>query len=335
MDRGRETALTLSVTAAEVRAARELIAPHVRRTPLVASDALGAALGTSVSLKFENLQVTGSFKPRGVVNAVLSLARDRLERGVITMSAGNTAIALAYAARAAHARATVVMPEAAPASKLAATRALGAEVVLHGEMRKVLHGDRVTLGDRLAAETSARGATLVHPHEDRAVFAGHGTIALEVIEDDPEVGLIVVAVGGGGLIAGIAAAVGETPRVRLVGVETRGAPTMRAALDAGAPTRLERIDTIADGLTAPIAGRAAFEMVRSRVDEIVLVDDAEVRTAMRLIAQHAKQVVEPAGATAVAGLLSGAVRARPGERVVAILSGGNVDLDRYAELLRQ
>ena len=327
MDRGRETALTLSVTAAEVRAARELIAPHVRRTPLVASDALGAALGTSVSLKFENLQVTGSFKPRGVVNAVLSLARDRLERGVITMSAGNTAIALAYAARAAHARATVVMPEAAPASKLAATRALGAEVVLHG--------DRVTLGDRLAAETSARGATLVHPHEDRAVFAGHGTIALEVIEDDPEVGLIVVAVGGGGLIAGIAAAVGETPRVRIVGVETRGAPTMRAALDAGAPTRLERIDTIADGLTAPIAGRAAFEMVRSRVDEIVLVDDAEVRTAMRLIAQHAKQVVEPAGATAVAGLLSGAVRARPGERVVAILSGGNVDLDRYAELLRQ
>ena len=300
----------------------------MRRTPLLASEALSSRLGVPVALKYEHLQVTGSFKPRGIVNAVLSLAPDRLRHGVITMSAGNTATALAYAARVAGAHATVVMPEAAPRSKIEATGSLGAEVVLHP--------DRVTLGDRLASETAARGSTLVHPHEDLGVFAGHGTIAYEILDDDPNVGLIVVAVGGGGLIAGLAAALADrAPRVRIAGVQTRGTPSMRVALDAGAPKRLERIDTIADGLTAPMAGRNAFEIVRQRVDDVVLVDDADVRHAMRLLAGVEKQVVEPAGATAVAGLLTGAVRPRDGEHVVAILSGANVDLDRYAELLRE
>lgn len=320
--------MTLPVTLADAIAARERIAPHVRRTPLLPSDALTARAGTAVSLKAENLQVTGSFKPRGVVNAVLALPRDRLERGVITMSAGNTAVALAYAARAAHAKATVVMPKGAPESKVAAVQDLGAEIVIHP--------DRVTLGDRLAKELDERGATLIHPHEDPAVLAGHGTIAVELLEDEPNLGAVVVAVGGGGLIAGIAAALAErAPHVRVIGVETRGAPTMRVALDAGQPKRLDRIDTIADGLTAPIAGRTAFEIVRARVEDVVVVDDDAVRDAMRFLATHAKQLAEPAGATSVAGLLTGAVRARPGERVVAILSGGNVDLDRYAHLLRE
>jgi threonine dehydratase len=316
----------LPVTIDDVLAARERIAPHIRRTPLLPSIDLAAYGGASVSLKAENVQVTGSFKPRGVVNAVLALPRDRLGRGVITMSAGNTAVALAYAARAARAHATVVMPKGAPSSKVEATRSLGGEIVFHA--------DRVTLGERLEAERASRGATLVHPHEDPLVIAGHGTIGLEILEDAADVGLVLVAIGGGGLIAGVAAALADrAPRVRVVGVETRGAPTMRAALDAGAPRRLDRIDTIADGLTAAIAGRAAFDIVRSRVEDVVLVDDDAVREAMRFLATHAKQVVEPAGATAIAPLLGGAVRARQGERVVAILSGGNVDLDRYAALL--
>ena len=328
MDRVRETALTARVTIDDVLAARERIAPYVRRTPLIGADGLSARLGAPVSLKCEHLQVTGSFKPRGVVNAVMALPRAQLERGVITMSAGNTAIALAYAARAARSRATVVMPEGTPAAKVQAVRDLAAEIVFHR--------DRVTLGDRLAAEREARRATLIHPHEDPFVLAGHGTIGLELVDDDPNLALVVVAVGGGGLIAGIAAALADrAPRARVVGVETRGAPTMRVALDAGVPKRLERIDTIADGLTAPIAGRVAFDLVRERVDDVVLVDDEAVRDAMRFLAAEAKQVVEPAGATAVAGLLSGAIRPRGGERVVAILSGANVDLDRYASLLRE
>ncbi|OLC58841.1 MAG: hypothetical protein AUH85_00120 [Chloroflexi bacterium 13_1_40CM_4_68_4] len=318
--------MTLSVTVEDVAAARERIAPYVRRTPLLPSTQLGAVVDAPVWLKTENLQVTGSFKPRGIVNAVLATPRQALERGVITMSAGNTAIALAYAAKSAHARAVVVMPEGAPASKVEATQELGAEIVFHN--------DRVTLGDRLEAERTSRGATLIHPHEDPLVIAGHGTIGLEILEDEPNVGLVVVAVGGGGLIAGLAVALTERRTgVRVVGVETRGAPTMRVALDNGAPKRLERIDTIADGLTAPIAGRTAFEIVRSRVEDVVVIDDDAVREGMRYLARYAKQVVEPAGAAAVAALLTGAVRPRPGERVVAILSGGNIDLDRYQSLL--
>ena len=318
----------MSVAFADVLTARARITPYIRRTALLRADGVAPAAGAAVALKLENTQVTGSFKPRGIVNAVLSLPRDRLERGVITMSAGNTAIALAYAAHVARAKATVVMPQGAPRSKVDAVRELGGEIVFHP--------DRVTLGERLSAERERTGATLVHPHEDPEVLAGHGTLALEILEDEPTVSLVVVAVGGGGLIAGIAAALAErAPRVRVVGVETRGAPTMRSALQNGAPKRLDRIDTIADGLTAPIAGRAAFEIVRQCVADVVLVDDGAVREAMRVLAREAKQVVEPAGATALAGLLSGAVQVRERERVVVLVSGGNVDLDRYGELLRE
>ena len=313
--------MSLPVTLEDVRAARERIAGRVARTPLLPADALGA------SLKCEHLQRTGSFKPRGIVNAVASLGDDERARGVITMSAGNTAIALAYAGQALGARATVVMPEAAPASKIEASRAYGADIVLHA--------DRVTLGDRLRTEREARGAVLVHPYDDARVIAGQGTIGLEILDDIPDVDLVVVPVGGGGLIAGIAVALAALrSRVRVIGVETRGAPTMRVALDAGEPRRLERIDTIADGLTAPIAGTLPFEIVRRRVADVVLIDDQAVLEGLRFLATRAKQVVEPAGAAAVGALLCGAVPRRAGERVVAILSGGNVDPDRYADFLR-
>ncbi len=262
------------------------------------------------------------------MNAVASLAPEERAGGLITMSAGNTAIALAYAARAFGARATVVMPEAAPASKITATRSYGAEVVLHR--------DRVTLGDRLRAEQAARGAILVHPYDDAGVIAGQGTVGLEILDDLPDVDLVVVPVGGGGLISGVALALTERrPGVRVIGVETRGAPTVRVALDAGEPRRLERIDTIADGLTAPIAGTLCLEIIRARVADVVVVEDADVLEGLRFLAREAKQVVEPAGAAAVGALLAGAVRPRAGERVVAILSGGNVDPSRYSDFLRE
>lgn len=261
-----------------------------------------------------------------MLNAVASLSPQERAAGLISMSAGNAAMALAFAATRLGARAAIVMPEAAPATKIAATRDYGGEVILHP--------DRVTLPERLAAEQRARGARLVHPYDDATVIAGHGSAGLEIVEDLVDVGLVVVPVGGGGLISGIAAAVkGLRPQARIVGVEPRGAAGVRAALDAGRPVRLERIDTVADGLTAPIAGSLCLEVVRALVDDVVVVDDEIILEGLRFLAARAKQVVEPAGAAAVGAVLTGAVPARTGERVVAILSGGNIDMGRYGIFL--
>lgn len=261
-----------------------------------------------------------------MLNAVASLPPERRARGLITMSAGNAAIALAFAAARLGARATVIMPEGAPAAKVEATRSYGADVVLHP--------DRTTLPERLAEERARRDAELVHPYDDARVIAGHGTLGLEIVEDVPDVDAVVVAVGGGGLISGIAVAVKHLrPSARIIGVEPRGAPTVRASLDAGSPQRLARIDTVADGLTAPIAGTLCHAIVSSLVDDVVLVDDAAILEGLRFLAARAKQVVEPAGAAAVGALLVGAVRPRPGQTVVAVLSGGNVDPTRFAGFL--
>ncbi len=305
-----------------MRRARDIIAPHVHRTPLFSS----RSLGPRTYLKAEHLQKTGSFKARAMLHAVSALSTEERARGLISMSAGNAAMALAFAATTLGARASIVMPEAAPASKIAATRGYGGEVILHP--------DRVTLPERLAREQAARGAVLVHPYDDVRVIAGNGSVGLEILDDLPEVDLVVVPVGGGGLISGVALAVKSArPGARVVGVEPRGAPTVRSALDAGAPKRLERIDTVADGLTAPVAGTICLEMVRALVDDVVVVDDEAILEGLRFLAARAKQVVEPAGAAAVGALLCGALATRPGERVVAVLSGGNVDADRFAGFL--
>ena len=279
-----------------------------------------------VWLKAENLQKTGSFKPRGVLNKLRHLTAEEKRRGLITISAGNHAQALAYAAAVEGLRATVVMPETASPTKIAATRGYGAEVVLHGTTQQAL--------DKMHELRDARGLTLVHPYDDPLVIAGQGTVGLEILEELPDLDVIVVPVGGGGLIAGIAAAVKQSrPSARVVGVEPDGAPTMTEALRAGRPVRLERITTIADGLTAPVAGHHTLAHVRALVDEVVLLTDAEIAEGLRAVVGHAKLVAEPAGAAAVAALLAGRVAAPPGTRVVAVVSGGNVDLGRLQEVL--
>ena len=281
-------------------------------------------IGTAAYLKGENFQKTGSFKPRGAVYAISRLSKDQRALGIVTMSAGNAAQAIAFAARTAQVPVTVAMPQTAPQAKVDATRAYGAEIVFAADMTKLI---------ALVGELRDRsGAYFLHPYDDAAMIAGHGTCALEVLDDLPEADVFVVGVGGGGLISGIAVAVAaKRPGARVIGVEPTGAAAMRRALDAGEPVRLERIDTIADGLAAPVAGTIPFEIVRRLVADVIVIDDEVIAEGMRFLAQRAKLVAEPAGAAATGALLAGKVPVRPGERVVSIVSGGNVDLARMAK----
>lgn len=318
----------MTVALADVERAREVVASHVHRTPLLSSRSLGERIGAVAHLKAENLQRTGSFKVRGATNALAALSNEQRRAGIVTMSAGNHAQAVAYAARALGLAVIVAMPETAPATKVTATRGYGAEVRFAPDSTALM-----PIVDELRRE---RAMHFLHPFDDDAVIAGQGTVGLEIVDDLPEVDLVVVPVGGGGLISGIAVAVrGRLPGARVVGVQPEGAQAMRRALAAGKPVRLERIDTIADGCSAPFAGERTLAIVQRLVEDVVLVTDDEIREALRFIAGRARLLVEPAGAAAVAALLAGRVRVRSGERVVAVLSGGNVDLSRAAEYLRE
>ncbi len=316
-----------TVTLDDVRAAAATIRGQVIRTPLVPAERLSARLGRPVYLKLENLQRTGSFKPRGVLTKIAALSPEERARGLVTISAGNHAQALAYAARAAGCRCTVVMPVGAPETKIANTRAYGATVILHP--------DRVTLLDRCRAEQEAHGYVYVPPFDDPHVIAGQGTVGLEILEDLPDAAALVVPIGGGGLIAGIAvAARALRPDVRLVGVEPEGAPGMTRSLAAGHAVHLDRVETIADGLGAPFAGEICYAIVRDLVDEVVLLSDPEIAAAIPPLVAEAKIVPEPAGAAATAALLAGRGRLPPTGPVVAIVSGGNLDLATLAGFLR-
>lgn len=312
---------------AEVRRAREVVTGHIRRTPLVDSPELAAAIGTAAYLKAECLKRTGSFKPRGATNAMLTMSPADRGRGVVTMSAGNAAAAIAYSGRELGVPVTVVMPKTAPRMKVDAARSFGAEVRFADDMTQLLP---------IVRSLEAEGWRFLHPFDDDAMIAGHGSLALEVLEDVPDADVIVVGVGGGGLIAGIAAAATAVrPGIRVIGVEPEGAPAMRRALDAGHPVTMERVETVADALAAPFAGDRPFEIVRRCVDDVVLVPDGVILEGVRFLAGRAKLVAEPGGAAATGALLAGAVRVGPGERVVSVVSGGNVDPERLAAILAQ
>jgi threonine dehydratase len=305
-----------------IREAAARLAGRIHRTPLLSAAGIGARFGADFHVKCENLQKTGSFKPRGALNKVMSLSAEERARGLVTVSAGNHAQALAWAARIAGAACTVVMPTGAPASKIDATRGYGAEVVLHD--------DRATLFDRLAEVRDARGLSFVHPFDDAEIIAGAGTTGLEILEDLPDADVIVVPVGGGGILSGIASAVRAIrPGARLVGVELAEGPGMAPALAAGKPVTVTRPwNTIADGMTPPFVGALPLEIVKATVDDVVGVSESAIVEAMHLLMTRAKLYVEGAGAAATAALLDGKVRVPAGAKVVALLSGGNVDLSR-------
>ena len=311
----------------DVRAAAGRVAPHLHVTPLMTSRTLSEMCGCEISLKCENLQKTGSFKPRGALNRISTLDPAALERGVITISAGNHAQGVAYAASRLGVSAMVVMPESAATSKVNAARAYGAECVLHGDV----HAAFVKLQE-LQQE---RGLTLVHPFDDPMLIAGHGTVGLEIVDQQGAFDAVVAGIGGGGLIGGIATAVKAlAPDARVYGVEPEGAATMSAALADGCVVRLEKLDTVADGLAPPFVGELNLRIAQASVDEVVCVDDDAIGRAMALLLERAKLLVEPAGAAALAAVLEGRLPLGSGERVVLVLSGGNVDLSRLPELLK-
>jgi len=307
---------------ADVRAAAGRIAGRLHRTPLLASRLIAERAGVALRLKCESLQKTGSFKPRGALNKTLSLPEAARARGLITVSAGNHAQAVAWVARSVGVPCAVVMPEGAPRSKLDAVRGYGAEVVLHA--------DRATLFDRLREEEARRGMSFVHPFDDPATLAGAGTVGLEILEDAPDVDAVIVPVGGGGLMGGVASAVKALrPQTRVVAVELAAGPGLAPALAAGKPVPVPRpADTLCDGMTPPFVGALPLAIARECVDEIVAVTEGEVIDALALLFTRAKLYVEGSGAAATAALLAGKVRFAPGTRVVAIVSGGNTDPER-------
>ena len=311
----------------DIRAAAVRIAPHLHHTPLLGSHSLSELTGYKLSFKCENLQKTGSFKPRGAVNRIATLDPDAANRGIITISAGNHAQGVAYAAARLGIKAVVVMPETAVASKVEATRSYGAECILHGDVHSAF--------EKLQEVQQDRGLTLVHPFDDPMLIAGQGTVGLELLEKDgAPFDAVVVGVGGGGLIAGVATALSSlAPETRVFGVEPEGAATMTLALAAGSVVRLDDLNTIADGLAPPFVGELNLAVVEHLVESVVRVTDVEIRYAMALLLERMKLLVEPAGAAALAALMNGKIPVERGTRVAVILSGGNVDVQRLAELL--
>jgi len=305
-----------------VRAARAAIGGRLHRTPLLSSETLGRAFGGRALLKAELLQKTGSFKPRGVLTKLASLTPEERERGVITASAGNHAIALAYGAALEGVDALVVMYQGASVFKAAAARAYGATV------------DDAAAGahevfERLAELMEVTGRVLVHPFDDPLVLAGQGTTGLEIGEDLPEVDAVVVPTGGGGLVAGIAASL---PNVRVVAVEPDGSAALRLALQAGEPVRLAP-RSIADGLNAPFAGTLALAVCKEHGVESVLVTEEEIEAGFRFLYERAKLAAEPAGAAGVAALLAGKVPGVEGRTVAVVVSGGNVAASTASAIL--
>jgi threonine dehydratase len=311
----------------DVRNARGRIRGRVHETPVLSARRIGEAAGVALALKCESFQKTGSFKARGALNAIEQLAPEDRAKGVITISAGNHAQALAWAASAAGVKATVVMPASAPALKVAASRAYGAEVIQHGSSTV----EAFEFTRKLQRE---RGLAMVHPFDDPPVAAGAGTVALEILEQmDSPPDVVIVPIGGGGLISGIAVVMRAlAPATRIIGVEPAGAAVMRKSLDAGHPERLDRVDTIADGLSAPMAGELTYPIVRDMVDDVVIVTDDDIRAAMRDLMQSAKLIAEPAGAAGIAALQTGNAGIRRGQSVCVVISGGNLDLSRIAEV---
>jgi threonine dehydratase len=306
------------ITVDDVRAARETIGDSLHRTPVFSS----ATLGPRVFLKAELFQRTGSFKPRGVLNKLRSLTEEERARGVIGVSAGNHAQALAYCARLEGIDALLVMWSTASPAKIAATRGYGAEIDLEATGPE-------TVFERLRELQEETGRTLVHPFDDPFVAAGQGTVGLEIAEAIPEVEVVLVPVGGGGLIAGIAAAL---PDARIVGVEPSTSTALTSGIAAGEPTSVAP-RSIADGLNAPFAGELPIRVATERGLELVLVEEEEIEDGMRFLYQRAKLACEPAGAAAVAALRAGKVALEGGETVVAVVSGGNVSGETAAAIL--
>jgi threonine dehydratase len=317
---------TLAPSIPDFEAARARMTPHVYHTPLLSSRTLGERTGFDVRLKAELFQRTGSYKIRGPLNKFTFLSDEQKRRGVICSSAGNHAQGVALAARIHGIHAVVCMAANATPSKVAATRGYGADVVLHGSIWDEAN-------ERARELVAERGYTYIHPFDDEQLIMGQGTVGLEIVRDWPDVDVVVVPIGGGGLISGISMAVkAANPRARVIGVESSGAPAMKRSVDEGGLVTLDRVDCIIDGLRVKRVGEKTLEIVRQFVDEIVTLPDEQIFDAVVWTMHHAKLVPEGAAAAPVGALLQGLVKAPAGSKVVCVLSGGNVNLEQLRGL---
>lgn len=313
-------------TIEDIRQAQERLKPHIRHTPLLRAEKIEKAVGCQLYLKPETLQITGAFKIRGALNKTLSLPREEIARGIIATSSGNHAQGLAYAARMLGVKAILVLPVSTPKIKIANTQALGAEVIL-------FDGDTAARWKRVYEIAEENGYVPVHAFEDPLVMAGQGTIGCEILEDLEDVDTVIVPMGGGGLISGIATAIKESkPSVRVVGAEPALTPKYHHSRLNKQRTTLPLLDTIADGLRISVPGQNPYPIIERYVDEIVLVEDQHIVEGMRVLARDAKLIAEPAAAIGIGALLAGALKVRADEKVCVVLTGGNWDLADLAEV---
>ncbi len=318
------------LTLEDIEAAARRMGDAVYVTPCPRTEHFTEQSGCAeLYLKLENLQRTGSFKERGALNKLLLLTPEERARGTIAASAGNHAQGLAYHAGRLGISAKIVMPERTPLIKVTRTRGFGAEVVLHGA-----NFDEAYLEARRLEELEQR--TFVHPFDDLAVIAGQGTIGLELIEQNPHLELVVVPVGGGGLIAGVACALKETnPRIRVVGAQTASLPSMKVSLDAGEVRELDAASTIADGIAVRRPGSLTFQLVQRYVDEVVTADEEEISAAILALLEREKTVAEGAGAVGLAALMHGKIPQARGRKVAVVLSGGNIDVSLVSRIIER
>lgn len=314
------------VTLADIVRARKTIQSVIKETGVYNCSKLGRKIQGEVFLKLENLQRTGSFKLRGACNKIANLSDEEKSNGVIASSAGNHAQGVAYSATRLGISATIVMPATAPLSKIQATKDYGAKVVLEG----AVYDDAYAKAREIQIET---GATFLHPFDDREIIAGQGTIMLEIFEKIPDVDVVIVPIGGGGIIAGIAAAAKAlNPCIRVIGVESISAPCMTMAIDKGESIEISLRSSIADGIAVRKAGTITLEHVKAFVDEIITVSESEIAQAMLFLMEKDKIIAEGAGSVSVAAILSGKLEL-VGKKVVAIISGGNVDINMMERVL--
>lgn len=314
------------VTLDDISQARSIIQNKLHRTPTVSASALGEIAGIQLYLKCEQFQKTGSFKPRGALTKLAHLSAQELERGLVSASAGNHAQGLAYAARTFGAHATIVMPRDAPQAKIDAVRGYGGDIVFAESVNNMF--------DTMLELARTHNYTVAHPFDDPYVIAGQGTMGMEMLEDVPDVEYVFVPIGGGGLISGIAAALKlNNPNIKVIGVESVAGGAYYASVRAGENTRVVCTQTIAGGIICPKIGVNNYPIMQQYVDDVVLVNDDELKIAIRLLLERCKVMVEGAGAAATAAIVSKKVSLPPNARVISVLSGGNVDLARLKEWL--
>ena len=329
MFQGRAPKVDEMIELSEIIQAKRLISNVIAKTPFILAPLLSERVGANIFLKKENLQLTGAYKIRGAFNKIASLSDEEKQRGVVAASAGNHAQGVGYSARYFHTKAVIIMPEATPLLKVTGTKDLGAEVILHGDN----YDEAYAYALKYAKENNL---TFIHPFEDKKVIAGQGTVGLEMLDEIKELNTILVPIGGGGLITGVASAVKQIdPNIRVIGVVSKGAPAMYNSFKAKTVLNSKSVRTIADGIAVRDVSAQNLKYILELVDDIVVVDDEEIATAVLYLLEKQKIIVEGAGSTGVAAVIHKKFDFKKGENIGIVLSGGNIDVGMLSVIIEK